>query len=241
MKKADVAAFIDRLAEAVRDQGGAIHIDAPVRGIAQVGRQVALTLSGDRSELYDRLLTTTSPRKLRDMVEGLPAAYTADLSGLKSIGTVVLVLALDRSILTDGTYWLNLPEGEFPCLSMVEHTNYQDKAHYGGDVIVYLGDYLPLDAPEMSMGTAELYARYREALVRVRPEFQDGWVRARWSFREDYAQPVPLTDHSRHVPSLELPVLPNLYWASMHHVYPWDRGTNYAVELGQRIARVMGA
>ena len=66
------------------------------------------------------------------------------------------------------------------------------------------------------------------------------WVRARWSFREDYAQPVPLTDHSRHVPGLELPVLPNLYWASMHHVYPWDRGTNYAVDLGQRIAQVLG-
>ena len=25
--------------------------------------------------------------------------------------------------------------------------------------------------------------------------------------------------------------------ASMSHVYPWDRGTNYAVELGRRVAR----
>ena len=52
-----------------------------------------------------------------------------DLSKLKSTAAVVLVLALRGSVLTDGTYWLNLPAGEFPCLSMVEHTNYQDKAH----------------------------------------------------------------------------------------------------------------
>ncbi|MBN1640942.1 MAG: NAD(P)/FAD-dependent oxidoreductase [Anaerolineae bacterium] len=233
--------FVDRLVDGVRSHGGAVHLETPVDGIAQEGRQVALTLAGGQRERFDQVLTTTSPHRLRDMVADLPAAYAAHLSGLRSTGTVVLILALSRSILTDGTYWLNLPAGEFPCLAMVEHTNYQDAAHYGGDVIVYLGDYLPLDAPEMAMDTDALYQRYRPALLRVRPEFEDSWVRARWSFREAYAQPVPLIDHSHHVPKLELPVLPNLYWASMHHVYPWDRGTNYAVEVGQRIAQVMGA
>jgi hypothetical protein len=27
----------------------------------------------------------------------------------------------------------------------------------------------------------------------------------------------------------------------MHHVYPWDRGTNFAVELGQRIVETIDA
>ena len=31
--------------------------------------------------------------------------------------------------------------------------------------------------------------------------------------------------------------IPGLYWASMSQVYPWDRGTNYAVEIGQEVAR----
>jgi protoporphyrinogen oxidase len=232
--------FIDRLADAVRAQGGEVHLETPVRQIAQHGQQIALSLPGGGSALYDQVLTTTSPYKVHDMVLGLPAPTVAELSELKSTSTVVLILALERSVLTDGTYWLNLPAGEFPCLSMVEHTNYQDRAHYGGDVIVYLGDYVPNDAPEMSLSTDELYARYRTALVRVRPAFEDSWVRAMWSFRENYAQPVPLTDHSRLVPAAERPVLPNLYWASMHHIYPWDRGTNYAVELGQRVALAMG-
>jgi len=28
-----------------------------------------------------------------------------------------------------------------------------------------------------------------------------------------------------------------MYWASMSQVYPWDRGTNYAVEIGRRVAK----
>jgi hypothetical protein len=33
--------------------------------------------------------------------------------------------------------------------------------------------------------------------------------------------------------------LPNVWLASMSQVYPWDRGTNFAVEIGRRVARRM--
>jgi protoporphyrinogen oxidase len=192
---------------------------------------------------YDRILTTTSPRILGEMVVNLPPAYKEDLVKLRSTSAVALVLALRHSVLTDGTYWLNLPQGEgsdsFPCLSMVEHTNYQASAHYGGDIIVYLGDYVETDAPQMHASAEELYALYRPALTRVRPEYRDRWVKDMWSFRATYAQPVPEVDHSARVPAAQEPILPNLYWASMHHIYPWDRGTNFAVELGQNVARAI--
>lgn len=232
--------FVDRLADAVRARGGEIHLARPVAQIAPVERGWALIFADGRGETFDRVLTTTSPQGLLKLVVGLPEMVRQDVARFQSTGAVVLILALKHSILTDGTYWLNLPEGEFPCLSMVEHTNYQDRAHYGGDVVVYLGDYLPTDAPHMRMTADELYACYRPALVKVRPEFEDGWVRAKWAFQEAYAQPVPEVGHSQRVPRAELPVLPNLYWACLHHVYPWDRGTNFAVELGQRVAAAMG-
>ena len=231
--------FVDRLVEAVRACDGQVHLSTPVGQIAQEGAGIVLAQPDGERALYDRVLTTTSPRAVQKMVVDLPADYVRDLTALKWMGTVALILALKHSVLTDGTYWLNLPAGEFPCLSMVEHTNYQDKRHYGGDVIVYLGDYLPVDAPEMHMDAEELYARYRQALVKVQPGYKDDWVRAKWAFREAYAQPVPEVHHSQRVPAVEEPILPNLYWASMHHIYPWDRGTNFAVELGQRVAKRM--
>jgi len=30
-----------------------------------------------------------------------------------------------------------------------------------------------------------------------------------------------------------------LFFASMSQVYPWDRGTNFAVEIGRNAARLM--
>jgi protoporphyrinogen oxidase len=237
--------LINALAESVRQRGGRVVLGTPVRQIARAQERMAVMLTSGTCVTYDRVLTTTSPRILSEMIVNLPPAYKQDLVTLRSTGAVALVLALRHSILTDGTYWLNLPQGEgpdaFPCLSMVEHTNYQDKAHYGGDEIVYLGDYVEPDVPQMSATTEELYALYRPALTKVRPDYQDRWVRDMWAFRAAYAQPVPEVDHSARVPAAQDPILPNLYWACMHHIYPWDRGVNYAVELGQRVANAIHA
>ena len=49
---------------------------------------------------------------------------------------------------------------------------------------------------------------------------------------------MPYVNHSEHVPAIETP-LKDVYWASMNHVYPWDRGTNFAIELGRRAAGLM--
>jgi len=45
-------------------------------------------------------------------------------------------------------------------------------------------------------------------------------------------------NHSKNIPAIKTPV-PGVYFASMSQVYPWDRGTNFAVEIGRRAARMM--
>ena len=114
----------------------------------------------------------------------------------------------------------------------------------GSSVSVFM--MLPNDGLNTYMASLQfqgaLYNDVKQEIERnfkVQPEFEDGWVRDMWSFRETYAQPVPEVDHSHLVPPLQTPIIPNLYWACMHHVYPWDRGTNFAVDLGQRITRAM--
>jgi hypothetical protein len=42
-------------------------------------------------------------------------------------------------------------------------------------------------------------------------------------------------NHSKNIPSNQTPI-DGLYFASMSQVYPWDRGTNFAVEIGRRAA-----
>jgi hypothetical protein len=80
--------------------------------------------------------------------------------------------------------------------------------------------------------------RFLPALPRFNPQFSPDWVRKTWLFRTQYAQPVPLVNHSKNIPAIQTPI-PGLYFASMSQVYPWDRGTNFAVEIGRRAARLM--
>jgi len=86
------------------------------------------------------------------------------------------------------------------------------------------------------MSDNQLIERFLPALAKVNPQFRPDWVTKSWVWRAPYAQPVPGVNHSQAIPPLKTP-LPGVYWASMSQVYPWDRGTNYAVELGRRVAK----
>ncbi len=231
--------FVDLLMQRIEAQGGVLHLDAHVRGIYCQDGRIRLDLRGGEV-VHDRVIATCSPHMLRERAPELPAEYAAGLENLKSMGAVVLVLALKEQ-LSAGHYWINLPKGaEMPFMGLVEHTNYISSDHYGGDHIVYCGDYLPPEHPYFEYSKEQLLEAYLPGLVKINPRFDPQWVRASWMFSEVYAQPVPLLNHSRNIPPLKTP-LPGLWMANMSQVYPWDRGTNYAVEIGRRVAREVGA
>ena len=237
-------AFLDELARQLRGQGAEIHLGERVEQIAIHAGEPALCIAG-AWQSYDRVLSTTSPALLLHMATELrDTAYGEKVAALKSIGGICVVLALKQPLMPDDTYWLNLPattadkrKSAFPFLALVEHTNYIPRERYGGDHIVYCGDYVSPDHEYFRLSEDELVERFLPALSKVNPAFQRDWIRKRWVWRAPYAQPVPELYHSRRLPALKTP-LPGVYWASMSQVYPWDRGTNYAVEIGRRAARL---
>lgn len=238
-------AFMDALAAAVQAKGAQLRFNTPIHAINP--QQTGFALRTDSGEArHDAVLSTTSPQLMLKMTPALAdTAYGAQMGALVSIGGLCVVLALRHRLLNDGTYWLNLPaespdrdRNPFPFLALVEHTNYLPREHYGGDHIIYCGDYVPPDHEYFAMSEAALVARFLTALPRVNPDFRPDWVRRWWVWRAPYAQPVPNLNHSQHIPPLQTPI-PNLVWASMSQVYPWDRGTNYAVEIGRRAARLL--
>lgn len=233
-------AFIDALTTAIQERGVNICLNTPITDIAkQPNGTFSLQSSAEAPNLsstFDAVLATVSPQLLSRMAPALPADYLDSLKRLKSMGAVVVTLALKHR-LTKEHYWINLPKGEgLPFLALVEHTNFIDPQYYDNDHIIYLGDYLKPDHEYFSLTKEELLARFLPALKKFNPDFDESWVKESWLFKTKYAQPVPPVNHSANVPPLQTPI-PGLYWASMSQVYPWDRGTNYAVEIGRRAAR----
>ncbi len=238
-------AFLDTLAAALIEQGATIELNTPVERIGFDGGSANLTVKGEVLP-FDRILSTASPRLMLKLAPQLGDTHYGDsIADLRSIGGLCVVLALKQQLLTDGTYWLNLPatspdkkKSQFPFLALVEHTNWMDRAHYGGDHIVYCGDYVPPTHEYFRLSEDELAERFIATLPTFNPEFKRDWIRKTWVFRAPYAQPIPFRRQSELIPSLETP-LPGVYWASMSQVYPWDRGTNFSVEIGRRVAGMM--
>ncbi|MEE9217046.1 MAG: NAD(P)/FAD-dependent oxidoreductase [Anaerolineales bacterium] len=229
-------AFMDGMADRIRSDGGEIRLQTAVEEIRPTNDQQLEVRVGGELQLFDYCLVTTSPGLLARLAPSLPEPYLQGLNQMKSMGAVVLTLSLKHRLSEQGHYWHNLPKtAGFPFLSLVEHTNFVSSEHFGGEHIVYCGDYLDADHEYFELSQFELLERFIPTLRRINPDFVPEWINTSWLFRTPYAQPIPPINHSQSIPDLQTPV-PGLWFASMSQVYPWDRGTNFAVEIARKAA-----
>jgi protoporphyrinogen oxidase len=230
--------FANLFAERLRGMGVGFRLGAKVESVKRDQAQLSVRADGN-ADSFDKVLVTTSPNLMAKLSPDLPEDYLKGLLELKSMGAVVMVLSLKHQLSKEGYYWFNLPkESGFPMLALVEHTNFVSKENFGGDHILYAGDYLEVGHEYFSLSDETLLERFIPALKKINPEFERDWVNRVWVNKTNYAQPVPLVNHSKNIPAIQTPI-EGLYFASMSQVYPWDRGTNFAVEIGRRAARMM--
>lgn len=232
--------FSDDFAEKLRGMGVTFALETPISQIHPAPNGGVTVHPADLApSTFEQVLVTSSPGLFFQMAPDLPAHYLAGLKSLKHMGAVVMVLSLKHPLSEEGYYWFNIPKNVgYPFLAVVEHTNFVSPQHFGGEHILYCGDYLPVDHEYFSLTKEELLARFLPALQRFNPRLEPEWINNTWLFSTKYAQPVPLIHHSKNIPAIQTPI-PGLYFASMSQVYPWDRGTNFAVEIGRRAAGLM--
>jgi protoporphyrinogen oxidase len=238
--KGGFQAFSDQFAAFLKGKGVQILLNTPVQSIQSISDSGLTITTSFGDEIFDQCLVTSSPSLMARMAPELPKHYLEGLLNLKSLGAVVLTLAVKHQLSKEGYYWFNLPKkAGFPFLALVEHTNYLTPDYFGGDHILYCGDYLETDHEYFQLTQEEIIQRFTPSLQRINPEFNPDWVKNAWLYRTQYAQPVPFINHSKNIPDIRTPI-PGLFFASMSQVYPWDRGTNFAVEIAQRAAMMMG-
>lgn len=190
-----------------------------------------------RSEEFDRVLMTLPTSAMVKIVKGLPDEYKQNVLGLKGLGAINLVLRLRKPFLPRKTYWLSVCDPTSPVMAIVEHTNFMDKKYYNNEHIVYLGNYLPNDHRYFSLSEHDILNQYDSFLQKIHKNYQKNVI-ALHAFKAPFAQPIIPLNYSKKIPAFKTP-LKNLYLANMQQVYPWDRGTNYAVEVGEKVASIM--
>jgi protoporphyrinogen oxidase len=243
------------LAAAIADGGGRVLIDRPAARLARAddGFEVTAGRPGsfrrghdprgfeadEAPERYAAVVATVPNGPFEALLDPALAAdlapgYLDRLHSIEYHAALCLLLELDRQLTP--FYWTNVADTELPFVGLIEQTNFVDPADYGGRHFLYVANYTAQDDPLLALSADELLTRYEPGLRRVNPSFDRSWVRERWLFREPDAQPIVTVGYRERIPPLHSGV-PGLVLANTTQVYPEDRGTNYAVEIGQRAAR----
>jgi protoporphyrinogen oxidase len=229
--------FALRLDALIGERKGKILYQTRVEKISKTDPGFEVLTDKGRFE-FDRIICTLPFALFAKITPGLPEDYTKRLLSFNGVGAVNLMLILEKNFLNDGYYWLNINESKFPFLAVVEHTNYMNPRYYGGNHIVYVGNYLPHDHPYYKIEDEELFRIFLPFLKKINPKFEKSWVVGVKKFTAPFAQPVIPLNYSKIMPGMATP-MPELILANIQQVYPWDRGTNYAVELGEKAARMV--
>jgi protoporphyrinogen oxidase len=158
------------------------------------------------------------------------------LGGLRATGAICMVLELEHSLTP--YYWLNIADPDMPFGGLIEHTNYIPKDRYGGRHLLYVSNYLFPDHPLFRATKKEILASYLPALARINETFDPSWIIKSHLFRADYAQPVVPVGYRDQIPSFRSSV-PGLYLCTMAQIFPEDRGQNYAIAYGEKVAKIV--
>jgi len=222
----------------IAEQGGEVHLSTPVsRVIVKDGRATGIEARVDghapSTEEFDAVIATTPSHVLPGLVPPLPDNYLSRLTGAEYMAAVLVVLVLDRPL--SQIYWLNVADRSIPFVGVIEHTNLIEPEHYGGRHIVYLSNYMSVHHPMYRMDGNELLKAYLPHLHKVNPGFDESWITEVHHHRIDAAQPIIGTGYSARIPDHRTP-FGGLYLANTTQVYPEDRGTNYSVRIGMKVA-----
>lgn len=178
------------------------------------------------SNAFARLLPAT----------GTPAGYAEKLGSIGYLGAVCLVFTSDQSL--GDSYWVNVNEPGAPFLVFINHTRLVGRELYGGRNVYYIGAYLPVNEARFRLTDDEITRLWLEYLPKLYPQFDTARIGEKHIFRFRAAQHIVDTRYEERIPEYQTP-LPGVYLANFSQIFPEDRGTNFAVREGEKIAALV--
>lgn len=224
--------FAKEIQKAIEEKGGKFFYNASVSEIKKNKDKIIVSIGKEKYE-FDKVIVTLPSFPFLKLCPSLPEDYKEKLKKLEGLGAMTVILRLKKQFMTDNTYWLSICDPAAPITAVVEHTNFMNKKHYNNEHLVYLGNYLPHNHPYFSLSEKEILKEFDHLLQQLHPNYEKDIIGID-IFKTPFAQPIVPINYSKIKPPFDTP-LEGIYLANIQQVYPWDRGTNYAVELGQKV------
>ena len=233
--KGSFSNLFQKLAESCEGNATEIFLSTRINEIRGLDSgHISMSIGQENSdEVFDAVIASTPSHIFNMITEGLAEEYRTKLVNINYMAAVLIILVMDRPL--SDVYWLNIADRSIPFIGLIEHTNLVGSEMYGGKSIVYLSNYLEETDPMYKMDAEELFNTYLPHLEKINPNFDRKWVKEYHHYKIPNAQPVVDTNYSQNIPAHETGIR-NLYLANTSQVYPQDRGTNYSVAMGRKMA-----
>jgi protoporphyrinogen oxidase len=230
--------IIDRLVEPISAGGGKFRMKTPVRKVAHDAATDQVIVSTEAGEeRFDRVLATVPSDVLAKVIGGYEGRDPAFFKKLRSIDYLDAVLQVfaTRQKLTD-FYWHNINSPDAPFVVFLSLTELVGAERYDGLNIYYVGAYVPREHAYMTSDPAEVKKRWYDELGKIFPHFDQSQIVDEALFRMRNAQHiVDIGFETEKLPPHQTPC-PGVLMCNFSQIYPMDRGTNYAVRDGNRMA-----
>jgi protoporphyrinogen oxidase len=216
--------FYSQLAYACIQQGVTINYRTKVDTVARHDNTVEIN-----GCLYDACLSTIGPFCEESLGINLPRNLR-----VKYLGAICAVYELDSN--PEIPYWTNYCDPRSPVLAVINHRELENSTRLADCYPVYSAAYLDPSHELFSLADPDIADLFFSPVLEVArasknkslPMYKRATV-----YRTRYAQPLIN-------PDVGLPPIINrkgpLYSASMHSIYPNDRGQNYAIGIGKEMA-----
>lgn len=224
----------------ITEQGGVIETSSPVARLKRNDTSGTVEITtGELTREFDQVLLTVpcnvADKLLDDYREEAPA-YFQKLNAIDYLDAAVLLFATDKPI--SDYYWHNINTPNSPFVVFLSLTSLIGTERFDGKHVYYIGDYIPPEHPYMNQSEDELREHWFKALGEMFPQFERDAVLESHVFRFRNAQHIVDVGFEDKIVDYQTPC-EGVLLCNFSQIFPMDRGTNYAVRDGVRMAELL--
>lgn len=228
--------IVDTLVDQINALGGKIEYRQPIKRISKNENDKIIVETAAGQELFDRTLLTVpcgvSDRLLSEFHD-LDKTYFDKLRSVDYLDAAVLLFATDKKITE--YFWHNINNPDAPFVAFLSLTALVGTSQFDGKHIYYIGDYIPSDHPYMTQPESEISDMWLDYIKKMFPDFDNSWILDQKLYRFKDSQHIVDVGYENKMVPHETPCQ-GVYLCNFSQIFPMDRGTNYAVRDGYRMA-----
>ena len=212
--------LIDALEKNIERAGGVIHFNSKIVTLKKEGKK--LSLIGDLGLFgnFDRVILAVPLPRAANLIQGLDARFSAELSSVDFIGVVCGVFRIKEAA-TDA-FWLNINDSRIAANGFIEYTNLNSLGGFTSDKILYIPFYVPVTDKWFTMDEESLKVEFIKMIKIVNPQIKQETIVGFEAFRSPYAQAVCPVGFKGRKPPLKTPI-ENIFLLDATQLYPSDR------------------